>query len=141
VENYARNNQVFFCELLLGTTVIASTCNFISGNNGFAFKIGWDPEYWEFSPGIINEMELMRNAGSQLASLETIDSGATEDSFINSYWGNRKILFNGAITFGSFATNVLRFMHQFRRAKRWLAQTAGPLLTKVRTATTQSGVK
>jgi Acetyltransferase (GNAT) domain len=138
VENYARHNQVFFCELLVGTRVIASTCNFISGNNGFAFKIGWDPEYWEFSPGIMNEMELMRNAGSQLASLEAIDSGATEDSFINSYWGNRKTLFNGAITFGAFATTMFRFMHQFRRAKRWLAQVARSFTRGKRAAPAQS---
>jgi CelD/BcsL family acetyltransferase involved in cellulose biosynthesis len=138
VENYARHNQVFFCELLVGTRVIASTCNFISGNNGFAFKIGWDPEYWEFSPGIMNEMELMRNAGSQLASLEAVDSGATEDSFINSYWGNRKTLFNGAITFGAFATTMFRFMHQFRRAKRWLAQVARSFTRGKRAAPAQS---
>lgn len=138
VENYARHNQVFFCELLLGPNVIASTCNFISGNNGFAFKIGWDPEYWEFSPGIINEMELMKNASSQLASLEAIDSGATEDSFINSYWGNRKPLLNGAITFGTFAATMFRCMHQFRRAKRWLAEAARAFTGRNRAAPAQS---
>lgn len=138
VENYARYDKVFFCELLLGTKVIASTCNFISGNNGFAFKIGWDPEYWEYSPGIINEMELMRNASSQLASLEAIDSGATEDSFINSYWANRKILFNGTITFGAFAAIVFRFMHQFRRAKRGLAEAAHSFTGKTPAAPVRS---
>jgi hypothetical protein len=116
-EAYARNNQAFFTELLLGNTVIASTCNFVSGKNGFGFKIGWDPDYQEFSPGIINEMELMRNAKSHLSSIEAIDSGATETSFINSYWSKRKTLTNGVIVFGAFASLVLRIMHVLRRFK------------------------
>jgi GNAT acetyltransferase-like protein len=120
VENFARSNGVFFTELLLGDEIIASTCNFISGNSGFAFKIGWDPDYQKYSPGIVNEIEFLRHTDTSALPINSIDSGAPESSFINHYWSGRKTLSRGILAFGSKGSAIACIMQQLRLVKRRL---------------------
>lgn len=86
---------VFFTELLLDGRVIASTCNLISGNSAFAFKLGWDPAYAKYSPGLLNELWLLENAREQFGHLDLIDSGAVEGSFIDKLWLDKRELRSG----------------------------------------------
>ncbi len=100
VDAFAVNEKAFFSELSVGGKKIASTCNLISGGEGFAFKIGWDKDFYEYSPGVINEMQFIEKVDDSVLPVKSIDSGADEDSFINSFWKERKQLSTGIVTLG-----------------------------------------
>lgn len=92
IGNFNRDGTAFFTELRLNGQTIASTSNIISGNNGFAFKIGWDPDYAKYSPGIQNELMLLICQDQAFKQLNYIDSGSAQDSYINTIWpGKRRI--------------------------------------------------
>jgi CelD/BcsL family acetyltransferase involved in cellulose biosynthesis len=92
ISGFASEGRALFTELTFDGRAIASTCNFTAGNVGFAFKIGWDPEFKAFSPGLLNEVEFMRRAGTEFPDLTYFDSGASADSFINNLWLERQNL-------------------------------------------------
>jgi CelD/BcsL family acetyltransferase involved in cellulose biosynthesis len=89
-ERFGKAGRLFFTELLLDGVPIASTCNLLAGNMGFAFKIGWNPAYGRFSPGMLNELHLVEEAANLLTGLAEIDSGAAEGSFIDVLWVTRQ---------------------------------------------------
>jgi len=119
IEAFRRDRRVFFTELLVDGKVLASTSNLISGRAGFAFKIGWDPDYSKFSPGILNEVELVRCAHNRLSQLDYIDSGAVEDSFIDSLWGGHTTLTSGVLVTSRLARSLLPAISWLRTAKRY----------------------
>lgn len=84
------HNPIFFGELLLGDKVIASSCNLLSGRSGFAFKIGWDPDWAKFSPGMLNEVMTVESLRNTLPTVTHFDSGASEGSFIERLWGTAR---------------------------------------------------
>ena len=90
VARFDAEGRALFTELTLDGVPIASTSNLVSGRVGFAFKIGWDPDYKAFSPGMLNEVEFVRHASAVCGDLEYFDSGATGDSFINRLWPWRR---------------------------------------------------
>lgn len=110
------NDEVFFTELVVNSEVIASTCNFIIGRYGFAFKIGWNVEFRDYSPGIINEVMFLNNI--EALAFDEIDSGADESSFITDYWPGRKTLVSGVVTFGFLPKIIMEFIIFLKRIKR-----------------------
>jgi hypothetical protein len=90
VAGFASEGRALFSEVALDGTPIASMCNFISGNVGFGFKIGWNPAFRSFSPALINELEFMRHAPTAFSEIEYFDSGASATSFINELWPARR---------------------------------------------------
>lgn len=120
IEGFRRDQRVFFTELVVDGKVLASTSNIVSGRAGFAFKIGWDPGYSKFSPGILNEVELVRCAHTRFPHLDYIDSGAAEDSFIESLWAGRATLTSGVLVTSRLARSLLTAMSWLRTAKRYL---------------------
>jgi hypothetical protein len=94
---FMKDHHLFFTELLVDGEVVASTCNFISGDTGFAFKIGWDQAFAKLKPGIANELGLVRNAHNTCAGLGYIDSGTTEGSFIEPLWPERATIATGIL--------------------------------------------
>jgi hypothetical protein len=89
VAGFASEERALFCEVTFDGTPIASMCNFIAGNAGFGFKIGWNPAFRSSSPALINELELMRQGPTSLGDIEYFDSGASPSSFINELWLER----------------------------------------------------
>jgi CelD/BcsL family acetyltransferase involved in cellulose biosynthesis len=118
VTNFAIHKDTFFCELLLDEQPIASTSNFISGGTGFAFKLGWDPQYRIYAPGILNELEFIRQAPNLLKDISYIDSGSQADSFIGRYWVDRYQIVSGLIVPNGFPLLVLKHMGTLRDLKR-----------------------
>lgn len=118
---FAAQERAFFTELTLDGRVIASTSNFISGNVGFSFKIGWDQEFAAVSPGLLNELELMRHAGQCLGGLSYIDSGASEGAFIERLWRERCEVATGTLTGGYTGPAILPALSVARRLKRGMA--------------------
>ena len=84
-----------FTELSVAGKVIASTSNFCSGMAGFAFKLGWHPDYAVYSPGLLNELELIRAAPQVWGNLEIADSGSSPGSFMENIWLARRTLVSG----------------------------------------------
>jgi CelD/BcsL family acetyltransferase involved in cellulose biosynthesis len=86
IQNFSEDGRAFFTELRLNDMVIASTSNLIAGNAGFAFKIGWDESYAKYSPSTLNEIMLLKCKETSFKQLKYIDSGTSEDSYINRIW-------------------------------------------------------
>lgn len=98
VEGFGREGRVFFTELSVGSEVVSSTCNLVSGDEGFAFKIGWDPQYASMSVGTLNEVELMRQAPQRLSHLRRLDSGSEPGSYMDALWEGRRTLVDGVLS-------------------------------------------
>ncbi|TKB73870.1 MAG: GNAT family N-acetyltransferase [Nitrospira sp.] len=111
VEGFQSQHRVFFTELRLDGRAIASTCNLISGKAGFGFKIGWDPEYTRYSPGILNAFQLILHAPTYCKSMEMIDSCSSPQSFINNLWLEQRSLVTSAYT-SSFLGNCSMKAHK-----------------------------
>ena len=114
-------HRALFTELRLEGKVVASTCNFVSGNMGFAFKVGWDPELRKLGPGMLNEVEFIRQARTHCEDLESFDSGASADSFINRLWLDRRslgLLLMPASGLASLALVAARRLREARQVRR-----------------------
>jgi CelD/BcsL family acetyltransferase involved in cellulose biosynthesis len=118
VEGFRKGGCLFFTELLLNETVIASTSNLVSGGVGFAFKIGWNPDYSDASPGLMNELAFVRDVKGPCRSLSYIDSGAEGGSFVDSLWKERRVLTSGIFDTTSIARMVLSGADKIRKVRR-----------------------
>ena len=117
----ADGHRALFTELRLNDEVVASTCNFVSGAMGFAFKVGWDPQHRKLGPGMLNEVEFIRHARSHCADLKEFDSGASADSFINRLWLGRRdlgLLLMPASRMASVALTSAQRLRESRQARR-----------------------
>lgn len=130
VAGFGAVGRALFTELKLDNQVIASTSNFVSGEAGFAFKVGWLPDLAKMSPGVLNEIELLRSVLQGTCSdLKLFDSGAAEGSYIDKLWSGRRSLVSNAIPLSSMGHSVLRVGCTARAVKRRL-QSAGWLATE-----------
>ncbi len=118
IESFRVDGRLFMGELLIDGQVIASTVNLISGDAGFAFKIGWHTDFSIFSPGILNEVEFIRRAPELCGGLSYIDSGAEEGSFIDRLWCDRRELSSGVFATSAIGQGVLRGVDLVRKVKR-----------------------
>lgn len=117
----ADGHRALFTELRLNGEAVASTCNFVSGTMGFAFKVGWDPEHRKLGPGMLNEVEFIRKARSECADLKEFDSGASADSFINRLWPGRRdlgLLLMPASRMACVALTAAQRLRESRQARR-----------------------
>jgi CelD/BcsL family acetyltransferase involved in cellulose biosynthesis len=118
IARFRRRGRVFFTELCLNGEIIASTANLICGNEGFAFKIGWDARYAHFAPGILNEVEFIRHAPQVCPDLACIDSGALPGTFIESLWTDRRTLATGIYTFSPLGEKAVAAAKMIKRLTR-----------------------
>jgi CelD/BcsL family acetyltransferase involved in cellulose biosynthesis len=114
---FAREGRAWFTELSLNGQAIASTCNFISGGAGFAFKVGWNEDYRKYGVGILNEVHLVENAPEVCSDLAYIDSGAAPGSFIDSLWPARRQLSTLVLPLGRLGQGLWRIAEAARAAK------------------------
>lgn len=85
VEKNARERNLFFVELKFNGKLLAMTTNFIVGQTLFAFKIAYDPDYQDYSPGILAEVQTVR-LFHETPELLRGEGGATAESYLRSYW-------------------------------------------------------
>lgn len=112
--------RAFFTELMLDGEVISSTSNLVSGSAGFAFKIGWNPAYAKMAPGLLNELQLIKQAPELCAGLDYIDSGAAAGSYLEKLWPARHSFVYGALTTTRIAQLALTAADYFRHHKQKL---------------------
>lgn len=108
---FASRKRAIFSEVLFDGDVIASSSNFQSGSELFAFKIGWNPGYAHSSPGRMSELYLMGHLATRACGVERVDSGAEANSYLGALWpqsawiarGYFALSSLGRITLGSMA--------------------------------------
>ncbi|MEL6868277.1 MAG: GNAT family N-acetyltransferase [Pseudomonadota bacterium] len=122
IELMRQRDKVFFTEICLDGRVIASTCNLRSGAFAYAFKLGWNPDYADYSVGVLNELELVTHMPECLADIRHMDSGAMPGSFMERLWPDIDTLNAGYFTFGSattaFTSSIQKVAALKRRLKR-----------------------
>ena len=120
IQGFAPRDGVFFTELLHGDEVISSSSNLLAGDVMFAFKIGWNPGYARLSPGVLNEISLVRELPRHFPSLAFVDSGATAGSYLEKIYRGRRELVGGWLAVGAGSTRFLRGLSWAKRVKRYL---------------------
>jgi hypothetical protein len=85
-------NQLMMLALRFNGRLIADKCNFLAGEGSFAFKIAFDEEYARFSPGILLELENIRQLHAR-PEIRWMDSCADPDRvMINRLWPDRRTI-------------------------------------------------
>ena len=122
VARFGAEERAVFVELQLDGKVVATTSNFVSGNSGFAFKIGWHPELANLSPGRLTELALLQNLYSHeaVSGLQFWDSGAPEGSYIEKLWPGRRQLVTMGIGCSLVGSSALAAVQTARTIKRQL---------------------
>lgn len=120
VSGMAAEGRALFAELSVGGKVIASSSNFVSGNAGFAFKIGWAPDLAKLSPGLQVELALMQQITTHeaLQPLEFWDSGSQAGSYIEKLWPGRRPLVSAAVGTSWAGRRVLDLVGTARVVRR-----------------------
>lgn len=127
---FSDQGELLLTELQLDGVPIASSCNFRAGRELFAFKVGFNPLFSRFSPGIVNELKLLEHLATGASELVGIDSGAEEDSFIGAYWPGRKTLVNATISFGTVGHSSARLALAARTTGEFLVQRGAQIAQK-----------
>ena len=92
----------------------------MSGTSGFAFKLGWDPDFADYSPGVQNELALVAAMQAELSHLKHMDSGAAQGSFMERLWPDRDELVEGVFTCDRLAHWTARAIRRVADARnRW----------------------
>lgn len=84
--------QLMMLSLELDGRPIAHKCNFLAAPGSFAIKIAFDEEYARFSPGVLLEMENIRQLHAR-SQISWMDSCADPDRLmINRLWQDRRTI-------------------------------------------------
>lgn len=121
IGRFTDREQVFVTEVVLNGVVIASSVNFKIGRTVYAFKVAWDSDYRSYSPGMLNEYELLKYIDRGEVEVDFIDSGAAQGSFIEKLWPDQQTLAKGYIVFGFkriIAVTVLTILRDILRSIR-----------------------
>ena len=100
--------MIFFYELVLNGTVIASTSNFRINEKGFAFKTGHDRAYATACPGILAEYAFLESGAASRMGLDEIESGSWVGSFMEGLWPDRIPIVSGHFFAGKMPAVWLR---------------------------------
>lgn len=120
MKRFARRGDAFFTELTVDGEVVASTANFVVGSTGFGFKIGWDEDYKDASPGFLNEVRFLYELADLDLGMQTLDSGAPPGSYMESLWPDRSRIASGYFVTSALARSVSAGLRGLRGAKRAL---------------------
>jgi len=118
MQRFSARGDAFFTELSSGGRVIASTSNLLSCGEGFAFKVGWDVEFKDVSPGLLNELFFLDALDTLHFQLRDVDSGSAEGSFIEALWPDRSRLASGFFIFTARGRMLARVLSTARQLKR-----------------------
>lgn len=117
---FRQDGDLFFTELRLDGTVIASTCNLVAGQDGFAFKVCFDPRHARRSPGILNELGFLKGLERPVDHFRRIDSGSEPGSFIEQLWPDRLQLHSGSLALSPLSRAAARTAQALSRVRRKL---------------------
>jgi len=121
VAELATQHRVFISELRVDNDVAASAINLISGTEMFAFKIGFNENYAEASPGVLHEMHLAEYVCEHFPQITRIDGCAKADSYLNQIWPDRIVIGEGLLSVSKLARGTGKLLSKIRLFKRWVA--------------------
>lgn len=121
VAELATQHRVFISELRVENDVAASAINLISGTEMFAFKIGFNENYAEASPGVLHEMHLAEHVCEHFPQITRIDGCAKADSYLNQIWPDRIVIGEGLLSVSKLARGTGKLLSKIRLFKRWVA--------------------
>lgn len=111
--------QLHMLALELDGRPIAMKCNFVSGNQGFTFKIAYDEAYARHSPGVLIELFQMRCIRDTHPHLQAIDSCTSADNTLfTNVWPDRCEMGDYAILHNNLINRLM--LHQGERVQRLL---------------------
>lgn len=126
LQGFKQEDKVVITELMLEKEVIASSVELISGKNGFGFKMGWNPSFARYSPGIVNIVQMMERAPEILKDVDLIDSSAAPGSYIEALWSRRRTLVEGAYTHTALGKLALKAVRAAKNIKALVYRTSNP---------------
>lgn len=110
--------QLMMLGLFVNDQPVAAKCNFLAGDGGFTFKIGFDEAYSKFSPGVQLEIENI-GAAHQKPDLKWLDSCAAPGHFmISRLWPERRQIQRLLISTGRVGDLSLAARYGFRALRR-----------------------
>lgn len=115
---FCRHGRALFSEVALDGNIIASSSNFQSGRELFAFKIGWDPRYARWSPGTLSELCLMQHLASMAPHVDWVDSGTEADSYLAQLWPRSTWMTRGFFAISPMGHAALKSMAPIWRARQ-----------------------
>ncbi len=89
VARSAARGELYAVELQLDGVAIAMSVNFLVGETLFAFKIGFDEAFADYSPGILVELEGLRHLHEQQVA-NVVETGSAVGSYVESYFFDRR---------------------------------------------------
>ena len=101
VRRFAADERVILCRLDLNGEPIAASLNLQAGDTLSGFKLGWKPEWQQYSPGIQCAIGLLESCRSLSAPPTLVDGCASPGGYLDSVWPQRRRL-----TSGVFATTM-----------------------------------
>ncbi|MDA0283597.1 MAG: GNAT family N-acetyltransferase [Planctomycetota bacterium] len=117
---FADDRRLIICELSVDGVPIASSLNMQSNSDVFGFKIGWNPEFADCSPGLLNELHFLQSCREHLPDVNLIDSCAKPGSYVEDVWPWKRRLTTGVFTTSRTGTLAASAMTQLKRLKRLL---------------------
>ncbi|MFV0443519.1 MAG: GNAT family N-acetyltransferase [Planctomycetaceae bacterium] len=117
---FAQRNQVAIGELYVGGNPIASTFNLVLDETAFAFKIGWNNQFADGSPGMWSELLLPAEVFRQFPQVQRIDGCSQSGSHIESLWPDSDRLGNVVYAWSRTA----RYLSRVRRTWHYCRRTA-----------------
>lgn len=117
---------------------IAMICNFLRGDGGYSFKIAYDEQFAEHSPGLLLELALIRELHER--GIEWMDSCAVPDHpMINPLWPERTIRTSLVVSTGArFGDLAVSLMPLVRWGKNLISRGKRREPASGRTAATKS---
>jgi CelD/BcsL family acetyltransferase involved in cellulose biosynthesis len=112
--------NVLITELHAGDHLIASAINLVHRDELFAFKIGWDPQYASYGPGVLHEVELLQQARDRLRNCKLFDSCSRDGTYIARLWPERISVGTGRLTWGTSSALATRLTDSLRAAMRFV---------------------
>jgi hypothetical protein len=113
-----RRGRLLMIGIDFGGRPIACRCSFTAGEGSFAFKTAYDEAFARFSPGVMLEIDNLRQFHA-LPGVRWMDSCTTSDNFtINRLWKHRATIQSLAVGSGSWSELVISAAPMFRWFRR-----------------------
>ncbi|NHK27547.1 GNAT family N-acetyltransferase [Parvularcula flava] len=121
--------QLHFLRLDVDDKCIGMLINFTAGGQGWSFKIAHDAEYARYSPGVMLELELTRQALDE-KTMTRVDSCAQEDHpMIDKLWAERQAMCHVNVPLPGLssrsASMLCRFLEETSERTRRMLGTKG----------------
>lgn len=125
------SGKLFCVEITLDDRPIAMSANFVSNGKLFAFKVAYDPDFAEFSPGVLVELETIRLM-HETPGLATADGGTNGRSYLDGYWREKEDIQHVLVSTGGVASELyVALVSNAARMKRAARAAMGRLRRRV----------